>query len=370
MGAIRKLHRKDDSVSWELDYMEPTGKIDDNGKAIKKRVRLSFKKKGEAEAELGKRTSLIRENRFLDKKKEYNDTLGQLIDDYESDLAVTQRARYKSFKKYELPKIRKYFGDNTPLINITYADLMDYRNKLMADPTRNGGERKESTINGTMVLLTQLFDYAKSRDMIEYSPFSANGSLLFKIPRKKKHRYLAEDEIECLLSVCNGYLKDIIRVTILTGMRRQEALGLKWKEIEDGFINLPSERCKSGQDRRIPITNDLDIILQEIRARNNSEYVFPGPDGQPFKQVTRSYQRALKDAGIEGVDFHSLRHTYGTHFIRRGGSVAVLRETLGHEDINTTMIYVTLDDPYRINEAKKMDGFLPQEIKKLEGKEK
>jgi len=370
MGAIRKLQRKDGSIAWECDYMEPTGRVDDNGKPIKKRVRLSFKKKGEAEAELGKRSSLIAENRFLDKKKEYNDTLGQLIDDYESDLAITRRARYKSFKKYELPKIRKHFGDNTPLVNIIYADLMDYRNKLMADPTRNGGERKKSTINGTMVLLTQLFDYAKSRDMIEYSPFSANGSLLFRIPRKRKHRYLDEEEIERLLSVSAGYLRDIVRVTLLTGMRRQEVLGLRWDEIENGFINLPSTRTKAGTERRIPITRDLDVVLKEIKARINSVYVFPGPDDKPFKQVTRSYQRALKDAEIEGADFHSLRHTYGTHFIRRGGSVAVLRETLGHEDINTTMIYVTLDDPYRINEAQKMDGFLPHEIKKLEDKEK
>lgn len=367
MGAIRKLHRKDGSISWELDYMEPTGKAGD-GKAIKKRVRISFKKKADAEAELGKRASLIAEDRYLDVKKRYDDTLGQLIDDYENDLAITKKARYRSFKKYQLPKIREYFGDNTPLVNITYADLMDYRNKLMRDPTRNGGERKESSINGTMVLLTQLFDYAKSRDMIEFSPLSENGTLLFKIPRKKKHRYLDENEIECLLSVCNGYLRDIIRVTLLTGLRRQEVLGLMWGEIEDGFINLPGERCKSGEDRRISITNDLDMVLEEIKSRNNSVYIFPGTDDKPFKQVTWSYRKALKDAEIEGADFHTLRHTYATHFIRRGGSVAVLRETLGHEDINTTMIYVTLDDPYRITEAKKMDGFLPQEAKLLDDK--
>ena len=213
-----------------------------------------------------------------------------------------------------------------------------------------------------MVLLTQLFDYARKRGMIETPPFSGNGTLLFKIPRKKKRRYLSEDEIERLLVTGNGYLRDIIRVTLLTGMRRQETLGLKWKEIEDGFINLPGWRTKSGQERRIAIMDDLKEVLKEIKAGNNSNYVFPNKDNKPFTQITKSYQKVLKDANIEGCDFHTLRHTYATHFIRRGGSVAVLREILGHEDINTTMIYVTLDDPYRINEASKMNGFLPHHV--------
>jgi integrase len=369
MGAIRKLHRKDGSVSWEIDYLEPIGKVDEEGKVIKTRVRKSFKKKKNAEAELGKRVSLIAEDRLLDVKKKYEDTWGQLIDIYENDKSITDRTRYKSFKKYELPKIREYFGNNTPLVNITYADLMDHRNELMKEPTRNGGERKKSTINGVMVLLTQLFDYAKKRDMIKYSPFSENGTLLFKIPRKKKHRYLIEDEIERLLIACNGYLKDIIKVTLLSGMRRQEVLGLRWDETEDGFINLPGWRTKSGEDRGVPITDDLKDVLDEIKSRNDSEYVFPGKDGEPFKQVTRSYQTALEDAEIEDADFHTLRHTYATHFIRRGGSVPVLQEILGHEDINTTMIYVTLDDPYRVSEAKKMDGFLPQDVKLLPDKD-
>jgi hypothetical protein len=47
--------------------------------------------------------------------------------------------------------------------------------------------------------------------------------------------------------------------------------------------------------------------------------------------------------------------------------VAVLREILGHKDINTTMIYITLDDSYRIDEASTMNGFLPYHVKLLEG---
>ena len=54
--------------AWQIDYTDPQGK----------RIRISFEKKKEAEAELGKRVSLIAEGRDLDVKKDYKTTLGEL----------------------------------------------------------------------------------------------------------------------------------------------------------------------------------------------------------------------------------------------------------------------------------------------------
>ena len=73
MAKVRKrISRKTGETSWQIDYFDPTGK----------RVRQSFKKKKDAVAELGKRVSLIAENRYLDVKKQYSTTFGQLIEKY------------------------------------------------------------------------------------------------------------------------------------------------------------------------------------------------------------------------------------------------------------------------------------------------
>jgi hypothetical protein len=64
MATIRKREK-----SYRIDYFDPNGK----------RIRKSFKKKKDAEAELGKRVSLIAENRYLDIKKDYKTTLKELI---------------------------------------------------------------------------------------------------------------------------------------------------------------------------------------------------------------------------------------------------------------------------------------------------
>ena len=66
-----------DNPTWryQIDYYDPTGK----------RIRQDFKKKKDAEAELGKRVSLRAEGRYLDVKKEYKTTLRQLMGKYKEN---------------------------------------------------------------------------------------------------------------------------------------------------------------------------------------------------------------------------------------------------------------------------------------------
>ena len=100
MATIRKRGK-----GYQIDYCDPTGK----------RVRKSFKKKKDAQAELGKRVSLIAEGRYLDVKKEYSTTLGELLDKYVENFQ--HQASYKTGKKYHIEHIRNHFGEETLLSN-------------------------------------------------------------------------------------------------------------------------------------------------------------------------------------------------------------------------------------------------------------
>jgi integrase/recombinase XerD len=53
-------------------------------------------------------------------------------------------------------------------------------------------------------------------------------------------------------------------------------------------------------------------------------------------------QKYLNQAGIHGASVHSLRHTFGTHQAARGTSLKTIQEVMGHKDIRTTEIYVSL----------------------------
>jgi len=85
--------------NWQIDYLEPT----------RKRIRKSFEKRKEAEAELAKRVALIAEGRYLDVKVEYTTTMGELLDKYEENYN-TQKS-FHTWKYYCLQNFREYFGD-------------------------------------------------------------------------------------------------------------------------------------------------------------------------------------------------------------------------------------------------------------------
>ena len=132
MGTIRKRGK-----GYQIDYVDPTGK----------RVRKTFEKRREAEAELGKRVSLMAEGRYLDVKKEYTTTLGELLLKYE-DNCKYQRAFYRNKHRW-LQNFREFFGEEARLDKIRYMHLESYRTHLWQKLTKRGTVRKDSVSTGS-----------------------------------------------------------------------------------------------------------------------------------------------------------------------------------------------------------------------------
>ena len=53
-------------------------------------------------------------------------------------------------------------------------------------------------------------------------------------------------------------------------------------------------------------------------------------------------QKHIEEAGITGASVHSLRHTFGTQHVAKGTSLRTVQEALGHQDLKTTSVYVSL----------------------------
>ncbi|MCD6265273.1 MAG: site-specific integrase [Deltaproteobacteria bacterium] len=339
MATIRKRGN-----SYQIDYFDPNGK----------RVRKSFDKKKDAEAELGKRVSLIAEGRYLDVKKDYKTTLKELLDKYKENYK-NQRS-FQGGKDYYLKNFREYFGEDTRLDNIRYVDLESYRNKLREKPTRHGTLRAIASVNREIACLRHVFSKAVEWEMMEQNPFTKGKALVAKA-NNKRFRYLTEEEIERLLvNSVNDYTKDIVTAVINTGMRRQEVLNLKWNQIRIGFIYL--DKTKTNESRQIPINDDLAELFRAIRKRNQLkfDYVFCDNKGRPFKQINKSFQASLKKAGIEDFRFHHLRHTFASHFVMRKGSLKDLQELLGHKTLAMTMRYAHLSQEHKKKAVNLLNG--------------
>jgi integrase len=153
--------------------------------------------------------------------------------------------------------------------------------------------------------------------MLETSPFTKGSRLVLK-ENNYRLRFLTESEIEALLKACDDlrtctpHLRPIVETALLTGMRRNELLSLKWEQVRNGFIYLTE--TKSGKAWQIPINDRLAEVLRQVRRGNQlkSPYVFCGPDGKRFLEVKRPFASACRKAGIEAFRFHDLRHTFAS----------------------------------------------------------
>ena len=330
--------------SWQIDYLDPTGR----------RVRQSFKKKKDAEAEWGKRVSLIAEKRYLDVKKDYNAIFRELVEKYTENF---QHQRSFSTKRCYFGRLKDYFGENTRLSNITYLECETYMNKLRTRLTRIGGMiRKPAAINREMGLLNTMFNKAVEWDMMEQNPFTKGKSLHLK-ENNKRTRFLSEEEIERLLVECKHapHLHRLVEAAINTGMRKEELLSLKWSQIRNGLIYLVE--TKTQEPREIPINATLERIFKEIRKEDGLayEYVFT-KHGKRINHIRPAFKGALRRAGIEDFRFHDLRHTFASHLIMKGASLKEVQELLGHADIKMTMRYAHLAQENKTNAVRLLDS--------------
>jgi len=212
-------------------------------------------------------------------------------------------------------------------------------------------------------------------EMVKQNPLEMGQGLMFK-ENNERLRYFSKDEIDRLLAECSrqvielpiknsknrsvkragaDYLRYIVECAINTGMRKEEILSLRWSKIRDGLIYL--DKTKGKKKRQVPINDTLFELFKTIRKKQGltSEYVFVY-QGKRIKDVKTAYNAALKRAGILDANFHTLRHTFASHFVMRGGSLKALQEMLGHSNIKTTMRYAHLSQEHKKEAVKLLDG--------------
>ncbi|MBN1829831.1 MAG: site-specific integrase [Deltaproteobacteria bacterium] len=374
MATIRKR-----GASYQIDYFDPNGM----------RVRQSFRKRKDAEAELAKRVSLIAENpkRYLEIAKSTTTTFDELVRKYKENFK--QQRSFEKSKVFNIALLENEFK-SCILGNISYYSLEAFRNTLKNTPTKHGTIRKDASVNRVMACLRHMFSKAVEWEMIERNPFEKGRSLQIK-ENNQRLRYLSEDEINRLLESCPVpakrincrnveviqtpqavYLKDFIIIALNTGMRKGEILSLKWSQIRNGFIYL--NKTKTDEARQIPVNSDLELCFKAMRKRREirSDYLFPDEchiensrdqqkrEDRYIQDIKTSFNGALRRAGISDFRPHDLRHTFASHYIMRGGSLKALKEILGHKDIKMTMRYSHLSKEFAREEIQILNGLTMQ----------
>ena len=253
--------------------------------------------------------------------------LSTLLDMFESYSKINKRS-YKS-DLHMLTIIREYFKDIIAQ-DVKVETLEKFKEYLLKIRGL-----KNATVNRYNSVLSKTFNLGIANKLVRENPVRFVGKLK---ENNYKIRFLTSDEEKRLMEVLPEYLKPIVICALQTGMRRGEIFNLKWSNIDFdyGFIELLE--TKSGKSRRIPISARLMNIL-DAQPRIN-EYVFINPETKkPYNDIKKAWYSSLKKAGIENFRFHDLRHTVATRLADSNIDLVVVKEILGHADIQTTMRY-------------------------------
>jgi integrase/recombinase XerD len=158
---------------------------------------------------------------------------------------------------------------------------------------------------------------------------------LFNAPELLKHRIL-------------------LSLIYSAGLRAGEASRLKIADIDSGRMMIHIRQSKFNKDRYVPLS---PLILEGLRkyyyACQPVEYLFNGNSaGTPLsiKGMQWALREAVKKSKLQkGISLHTLRHSYATHLLEDGMDIVSIKELLGHERIQTTMVYLHVAKPNRSN---------------------
>jgi integrase len=160
-------------------------------------------------------------------------------------------------------------------------------------------------------------------------------------------RFLNEEELTRLRNAMVPEDWKLVAFAIETGLRQGEQFPLRWDQVdlENGVLTIPMP--KGGKTRHVPLSEGAKQLLRSLGSFMSSAYVYPGIrgtdhplDARAFER--RSYEPALRKAGIQGACWHTLRHTAASRRVMAGVDLVTVKEIMGHRDIETTLRYAHL----------------------------
>jgi len=256
----------------------------------------------------------------------------------------------------------KHNAETFKIESVTPSDVREYRQYLQEIQ-----KRKANTVNRKLASLSSLMRWG-----IESGRINADPTIKMKYVKKivqspkwldKNEQYALQRAMEKDLQLAQlRYPKrwvtrrrDVSLVTFMlnTGLRLSETVSLKIDDVEisERKGQVLVRQGKGNKERIVPLNSDAREALNEwLKVRPSSDCsrlwvsIESGTDqGLTGRAVQRVLKRYGEDAGIEKLTPHVLRHSFAKNLTNKGVGIEKVAQLLGHENLNTTQIYIKPD---------------------------
>ena len=345
------------------------------GRPIKKSKTVHCSKK-EAKIELAKFVADVQKGMYVEGKSlKFIDFVEIWKRDYGSkELAPSTYKRYLGILE---SRIIPYFG-HFHVDKIKPTDIMQFYDLLSRDTQivrrkNNNGKKTGKPLSPKTIVEHHRLLHAMLQKAVYWQMIISNPAERVQAPKTKKpkRKYYDDEQSKALISGLMKLTEEqfkykvAIILTIFTGVRLGELMGLEWDDINfrDGIVSINRSSqylANKGVFTKVPktessirdvaIPNFVVSLLEEYKCWYDeqkyqygelwidSNRLFVQADGKPMHPSTISkwFEKFVAQIGLPVINFHGLRHTNATLLIAQNIDVSVVAARLGHAQITTT----------------------------------
>lgn len=259
---------------------------------------------------------------------------------------IEQHRRNAEHLKYYCEFLCTFFGNYT-LRQISPLLIEKFKLQHLKTKTIKGEQRKASSVNAMLIILSGILTRALKEGRLKTNPCSK----VKRLPTEETNPRTLSHEEEKLLLECaereTNYIKPIIQLALWLGWRESEIIDLRTSDIDFARNLVFVPHAKWAKDPRktkgVPMSDPVRELLFELVRLAENEFIFMSPQTKKPYSATRIrqvFRKACDEAGIVGMKFHGLRHTFGSRLADINIGAEKIRRAMGHSSINTTMIYI------------------------------
>ena len=258
----------------------------------------------------------------------------------------------------------------------------------LREPTKDREAVSPKTVKNVHGVLHKALQQAVANGYIRFNP--TNSCILPRI-EKKELQPLDEAETKLFLDAVKGHpLELLYTITLFTGLREGEALGLTWDRVDfmRGTIliskQLQKEKKKGGEFRLVSLKNDkprritpAPWVMQLFRDRKIQQYQHKEKAGAAWSNpmnlvftnelggnlipqtVVRHFKEIVSSIGRPEARFHDLRHSYAVASLRSGDDIKTVQGNLGHATAAFTLdVYGHVTNQMQEASAIRMEAYI------------
>lgn len=284
---------------------------------------------------------VVMERKATAKKQALSKTVEDVFQDY---------LGARSLKARTLRDYRSTFGlvfsswRSKAIREVTRKDAED----LFTETSKNRGM---TTASKATRIMSAVFNFAMADEvdgerLLTENPFDViKQKKLLRTPKARDH-YLSSHDIGRLVTFFENEMDwgarqvkgvkpqgiNYVMLLMATGLRRSEATGLRWENVDWEAKTFFVKDTKNGTDHHVPMSTLVEWILRkQQKAAGGSQWVFPANSASGHMEEPKS--QIAKITKATGVKFtsHDLRRTFATHAMSNGANYEMIRQALNHK---------------------------------------